>query len=224
MIYVMSGGGISDAYAAISVTYPAGSICTCTNGTKTLTAKDTSGRWLFLLPSGGNWTVKCVTTDNTKSKEKTITVTEKFSYSVTLSYAYYLFQSGTGLASGISVKPFFSAYGYNITTNAITWSTSVYVGNQLSILPAINLSEYNTLHIELKCNGRFDGDRTVTVGVGSDHASGQSTPGNFVAKVNNIYNETRNVYTVDISTVTATLFIKLAAFAVTGEIYSIWLE
>ena len=36
------GGGTP--YAVIGVTYPSGSVCTCTNGTLTLTAKGTGGK------------------------------------------------------------------------------------------------------------------------------------------------------------------------------------
>lgn len=43
--------------ATISVTYPAGSICTCTDGTTTLTAPDTSGKWDCVVPNVGLWIV-----------------------------------------------------------------------------------------------------------------------------------------------------------------------
>ena len=52
------GGGIP--YAVIGVTYPSGSVCTCTNGTRTMTAKDTTGKALFVIPTAGTWTVKAV--------------------------------------------------------------------------------------------------------------------------------------------------------------------
>lgn len=55
MIYVLSGG--TKLFAAIGVTYPEGSTCTCTNGTKTLKAKNTSGQWVFAIPEAGTWTV-----------------------------------------------------------------------------------------------------------------------------------------------------------------------
>ena len=66
-------GGVSEAYAVIAVTYPEGSTCSCSNGEKTFVAKDTSGRWLFLLPSGGEWTVS--STDGTDTAEKTVEIT-----------------------------------------------------------------------------------------------------------------------------------------------------
>ena len=71
MIYVLSGA--SKPYAVIGVTYPAGSTCTCTNGSKTLTAKDTTGRALFVIPSAGTWTVTAVLGDKTASSAVEIT-------------------------------------------------------------------------------------------------------------------------------------------------------
>lgn len=56
--FTNSGGSdLINAFAIITVTYPAGSICTCTNGTVTLTAGSTSGIWAFGVPEGGDWTV-----------------------------------------------------------------------------------------------------------------------------------------------------------------------
>ena len=43
--------------ATIHVTYPAGSTCTATNGTTTLTAPDTSGTWDCVVPNAGTWTI-----------------------------------------------------------------------------------------------------------------------------------------------------------------------
>lgn len=44
--------------ATIHITYPAGSTCTATDGTTTLTAPDTSGTWDCVVPNAGTWTVK----------------------------------------------------------------------------------------------------------------------------------------------------------------------
>ena len=48
----------SAKYAEIHVTYPAGLVCTCTKGTKVLTAENTSGTWTFYVPYAGTWTVR----------------------------------------------------------------------------------------------------------------------------------------------------------------------
>ena len=82
---VMPIGVSSKPYAVIGVTYPSGSTCTCTNGSKTLTAKDTSGKALFVIPSAGTWTVKAVS--GSKSTSKTVSITAEGQVeSVTLVY------------------------------------------------------------------------------------------------------------------------------------------
>lgn len=43
--------------ATIHITYPAGSVCTATDGITTLTAPDTSGTWECVVPNAGTWTV-----------------------------------------------------------------------------------------------------------------------------------------------------------------------
>lgn len=67
----VSGTASGDIYAIIAVTYPAGSVCTCTNGTKTLKAKDTSGKALFNV-TVGEWEVIC--TDGIKTDSKTVSI------------------------------------------------------------------------------------------------------------------------------------------------------
>ena len=43
--------------ATIHITYPAGSVCTVTDGKTTLTAPDTRGTWDCVVPNAGTWTV-----------------------------------------------------------------------------------------------------------------------------------------------------------------------
>ena len=74
---IEQGGG--EVYAAISVTYPAGSVCTATNGTITLTAADTSGQVVFWIPEPSStpetWTVSC--TDGTLTYSDTAVITKE---------------------------------------------------------------------------------------------------------------------------------------------------
>lgn len=86
-------GGTSKAFAVISVTYPAGSTCTCTDGTKTLKLKNTSGQGIFLIPYAATWTVTCTDGTNTKSESVEIT-SEGQSVSVELSYSLWLYKDG----------------------------------------------------------------------------------------------------------------------------------
>ena len=93
------GGGTP--YAAIGVTYPSGSVCTCTNGTLTLTAKGTGGKAIFVIPSAGTWTVKAVS--GSKSTSKTVSITAEGQVeTVTLMFETILFDGGdnTGVTGG----------------------------------------------------------------------------------------------------------------------------
>lgn len=66
------GGAKSDVFAFIVVTYPAGSTLTATNGTKTLTAGDTTGTWMFNIPEAGTWDI--VATNGADNVGKSVTV------------------------------------------------------------------------------------------------------------------------------------------------------
>ena len=79
--------------ATINVTYPAGSTCSISNGTTTLTAPNTSGTWAAVVPSAGTWTVNCTDGSSTASQAVSITADGQ-SESVTLSYATYYFTNG----------------------------------------------------------------------------------------------------------------------------------
>ena len=93
VLNMVGGGGGGDTYAFIVVTYPAGSTCTCVNGGKTLTAKDTTGTWAFQIPEAGTWTVSCTNGTDTASTAVSITA-EGQREEVALSYTIYLIRSG----------------------------------------------------------------------------------------------------------------------------------
>jgi len=143
-----AGGGASgSAFAAIGVTYPAGSSCTCTNGTKTLKAKDTGGSFLFLIPEAGRWTVSC--TDGKNSKSRTLDITEKWqTENVVLNYELVLFDSGMviPMSKGYANAP---TSGAPVVTIDSKISVSCSKDASVSILTdnKINLSDYNTMYV-----------------------------------------------------------------------------
>ena len=149
MIIPLGGGG-SKVVASIVVTYPAGSTLTCTLGSKVLTAKNTSGRWVFGLPSTGNWVVKAV--KDSKSTSKTVSITaEGQSVSVELSYGIFLFKSGEG-----STVEFKTAHEANssvmITSDAITTNFTSSQNYQITcITPKIDLTEFSRLSVIANC-------------------------------------------------------------------------
>lgn len=87
--------GAGRVFSIIAVTYPAGSTCTCSDGTTTLTARDTSGTALFNVPSAGTWTVTARTEDGSKEKSIDVTITAAGQVeNVTILYITYLYNHG----------------------------------------------------------------------------------------------------------------------------------
>ena len=123
-VFLMGNSGItSKVYAVIGVTYPSGSTCTCTNGSKTLKAKDTTGRALFVIPSSGTWMVKAV--KGSKSKSKTVSITAEGQVkTVTLTYELYLFSG----SETWTLKQRLKGYGAVTTSN----NTLTLTGNMAS--------------------------------------------------------------------------------------------
>ena len=71
--------------ATIAVTYPSGSTCTCSDGSTTLAATDTSGSYTFTVPNAGTWTITC--TDGSNTATESVNITED-GQSKTTSLAY----------------------------------------------------------------------------------------------------------------------------------------
>jgi hypothetical protein len=141
--------------ATINITYPAGSTCTCSDGTTTLTAPDTSGTWVCTVPNAGTWTVTSTSETETDSKAVTIT-TDGQSTSVELSYALFLFKPNapSSIISGEWEMP---ANG-NVTAEAELTVKSVNNFNGGRTWSArtkgqIDLTEYSTLQATCKASG-----------------------------------------------------------------------
>ena len=197
---VIGGGSSGKLFAVIAVTYPSGSICTCSDGTKTMKAKDTSGYALFNVKAG-TYTVECHTSDNSKSKSTSVTVAESDagkSISVTLSYEFVLFDNGsyaaeTGGWSSIKNK--------KLTVSASTTSMDgaydhVYTNNP------IDLSDYSTLHFILNST-RSSRDQGREVGVSNKNT------GSYTASVEIRNSSTIGEHTLDISGISGSKYIQL---------------
>ena len=172
------GGGMGKLFAAIGVEYPAGSECSCTNGTKTLKAKDTSGKWVFAIPEAGTWTVTA--TDGTNSKSVEVEISEQGqNEKVVLSYwSGELYDSGNEYSN---ITGGFEQYGFPSTSVSAGGSISkressiaMSVGGKgvsASTVNKIDLTDFNTLHVNILSNtaegnrGRLfvASDRTTTV-------------------------------------------------------------
>ncbi len=219
--------------ATIKVTYPAASTCVVTDSTGATVASDTNAysaakTWTATVGATGTYTITATSASGDKTKSTTVTITtDGQSATVTLSYTFDIFTSGKGMTSGFVMKTLDENHGWSVTNNKIIWSTDTATGGAgFWVTPAQDLSRFNTLKIDYKCNARYgDGNNTVSIGVGPDvPRSGEA--GEWVAKVDAQYSTTRAVKSVDLSGITATTkyYIKIIAYGITGEIYNIWLE
>lgn len=144
--------------ATINITYPAGSTCTCSDGTTTLSAPDTSGTWACIVPNAGTWTVTSTSGKETDSKTVTIT-TDGQSISVELSYALFLFKPNAprDIIAGEWEMPGNST----VTAEAelVVKSVNNYNGNRdisARTKGQIDLTEYSTLQATCKASGGSD--------------------------------------------------------------------
>lgn len=147
--------------ATINVTYPAGSICTATDGVTSLTAPDTSGTWACIVPNTGKWTISC--TDGTDSASGSVSITaDGQSKSVTLKYTPYLYNAGdacTDLTGGWTAVADRSSYDECTATKpALTMGSSnmavkfssdtTYRGGYVHTANTVDLTNFSTLKIK----------------------------------------------------------------------------
>lgn len=224
---------VAAVYAVIGVTYPSGSKCTCTNGSTTLTAKDTSGKALFIIKAKGTWTVKAVSGSESASKAVSITADGQVE-NVVLKYGFYLFKNGDGIDSSISLT--FPVVGKTLTNSglpytsgslSVTKTSIVYAehssGENIFTAAAKDVSDFNTLYIDLLCKSRYETAASVTFGIGTDKMV-YGNDGNFLAAKSGIYNTTRATYPLDISNINQAVYIKFKAWHVSYELYNWWLR
>ena len=200
----------ADPYAIISVTYPEGSVCTCSNGSLTLTAKDASGKAMFVIPSAGTWTVTA--TKGSQSKSAAVEITTEWQIeTVTLSFALLLFDNG--LVDGI-------AWGYVYNQNALASSNISDVINMRSmttdingvrvaprayrgISTAIDLSDYRILKIRTKACASSAGSGYFQIG---SSLSGSNLGQAAITKT------AGQTTSIDVSAVTQSGFIMIQVF------------
>ena len=200
---IMSGrrGGVR-LFSVIGVTYPAGSVCTCTKGTKTYKAKNTSGLALFAVPETGEWTVSC--TDGTQTASKTVTISaEGEAVNVALTYILILFDASLGgdqtaITGGWNTTASNIGFGGADATKVWAGATG-YGGYRTTTKNAIDITPYSTLKAigTMTCEGNG-----AYPSWGVDNGANQNGNGN----ISNVSRE----YTIDVSSVTGKHTIYLA--------------
>lgn len=188
--------------ATINVTYPAGSTCTCSDGTTTLTAPNTSGSWTCIVYNAGTWTVSSTDGDKSKSADVVIT-TDGQTESVTLQYITYLFKDGETYDSLTG--------GWNGTVNAEKQAFQLYAaaGKTASVWTKskVDMTGYSTMLVTTDVANNISLHLTITSDV----------PGetwNRVAEAE-IANGASEI-SLDISNITGEYFVWLLAYSEKG--------
>lgn len=190
--------------ATINITYPAGSTCTCSDGTTTLSAPDTSGTWVCTVPNAGKWTVSSTDGDKSKSADVVIT-TDGQTENITLQYITHLFNNGDtcdaitgGWGTGTTSTGSASISGQQISIVA-------YAEKSFSCGPKnkIDVSEYEALSVTVDSIG--NGSLSVYL-----YATSISNP---VAKVTT---ETTGTVSLDISSVSGANTVMLSFYSEKG--------
>lgn len=152
-VFIVRRGGGTALFAAIGVTYPAGSTVTCTNGTTTLKAKTTSGQWVFAIPKAGAWTVSA--TDGTSTASQSVTISNEGQFAtIALNYELYLFKGTTDVSAASGGWELWTGTG-TLTTEDGVMTMSAAKGSGTTVKDgqyrhkkAFNASDYSTVTVE----------------------------------------------------------------------------
>lgn len=219
---------VAAVYAVIGVTYPAGSTVTCTNGSTTLRAKDTTGKALFVIPSAGTWTVKAVKGSQSKSAAVKITTKGQVE-TVTLVYQLYIITDGKYNRSIGFNTQIRSSASMSMTENNGTLELSL-AASQYSAGRAtdvkIDINSYSNLKCDYTMITYKEGKNWFglcnIVGVSSEAALISA----FVCEKQFAKDNNRHTDSLDISALTGSFYIgaKMIENSADIGIHNLWLE
>lgn len=151
--------------ATINVTYPAGSTCTATDGTTTLTAPDTSGTWACIVPNAGEWTVTASTIGGGKTKSVVVKIeSDGRTESATISYEIVLFDNGvdnTAVTGGWIAQSGYGSGG-GISGNTV-YHSSIGGGNATTTKNKVSLDGYTCVELSGSSASLLQGNTNLGV-------------------------------------------------------------
>lgn len=221
------GSGTGKLFAVIAVTYPAGSVCTCTNGTKTLKAPDTGGKALFNVKAG-TWTVTA--TDGTDTASKAVDISaEGQNEIVTLSYLVYYYNEGdqctevtggwikTGTGGTLTFNPAFMtlvANSYQNLTDASTVNT-------------VDLTDIKTLCFSVKSATTYGTQGYPRVGIATKNNPSSSNASGWAASKTLSASSSFQIVRIDVSSLNGNYYIVFGGVngdsgAATIEVQAVW--
>lgn len=213
-------------YAFIVVNYPAGSVCTCSKGSRTMKAKDTSGVYVFAIPEAGSWTVSASSTAHPTPVTKTVSITSYGqSVGVTLAYTKYLLDYGdqktnnTGGWVQTTVTKLWGEYSSAAATmnsNGMVFpsATSIMTTNWL-----IDVSIFDSLYIKVPASSL-----QITVSLMKSLSGEMGYKNSNVLAQTNI-DGTSSQFRLDVSAVNDSCYVVIGAGSgTTATVAQVWLE
>lgn len=207
-----SANDLKNAYAIIMVMFPAGAVCTCSNGTKIYTAGNTYGGWAFGVNAAGAWTVTI--TQGAKTRSQTVTVTEQYQViNLKLLFGIVLFDNGDLGESGGFTAGAVGAQSYDFGV----YAGDTYEEGTAHSVNAVDVTPYTTLTVDMEKSAAtyVDGDAWGASWIGLAQTQGSW---NFAASIR-VDPKARNTYTVDISNLSGSYYFRVK----NSGIYNGWL-
>nr|DAO22864.1 MAG TPA: hypothetical protein [Caudoviricetes sp.] len=197
--------------ATINITYPSGSTCTCSDGTTTLSAPDTSGTWACIVPNAGTWTAAA--TDGVENTSESVSITtDGQTVAVELSYYTYLFKPNTDTTNvtggwQLNSKGSLDSAGDQLVatfTNAYNHSSAFNVAT----INKIDFTEFTTLVATCKAADKSNAaPRSATFAVASTQA-GFNAAGTASTKVaSTTFSNSTTTVTIDVSGISGSYYV-----------------
>lgn len=197
--------------ATINITYPAGSTCTCSDGTTTLSAPDTSGTWACIVPNAGTWTAAA--TDGVENTSESVSITtDGQTVAVELSYYTYLFKPNTDTTNVTG--------GWQLNSNGsldsagdqlVATVTNAYnhdIDFNVATINKIDFTEFTTLVATCKATGKNNAEtRSATFAVASTQ-SGFNTAGTASTKIaSTTFSNSTTTVQIDVSGISGSYYV-----------------
>lgn len=220
-------GSSGKLFAVIAVTYPEGSICTCSDGTKTMKAKDTSGKALFNV-AVGEWTVTATDGSSTASHAISIKADGQIE-SVALSYETYYYNKGdkcTSVTGGWSKNGSGGSLTFNtasMTLMANNWHSPI----DASTMNKVSLVNIKTLYFSVKSATSYSTQGYPRIGVATTSNPDSSEPSQWVASKTLSASSAFATVSIDVRSLTGSYYIVFGGYQgdagpATIEIQAIW--
>lgn len=207
--------------ATIHVVYPAGLVCTATNGSTTMNAPDTSGTWDCVVTEAGEWTV----TLSTGFAEKVTVGASGESHTVNKWYVYKDGDQRTELTGGwISAKSGNPTITFDVTKIHIDTKTATNQPKGKAFTKnTCNITGFSVLKAAVTMVKQYNSTvGTIEVGVSADAITNAGTSG--AAKGTTKATGTMSVDLSGVKNELAAMYPYFKVNSAVAELQQMWLE